>query len=201
LENIFEYIVKKHNKWPELVPKIQDWLNSSVTATTGYAPVELFNGEPRPNIFTDILKGCSDQLYTEESVPQKVLHVYVKPKLKAENRNMKRKKGQYKWTPQLHDLVLVKQQPTADAIQGATTKFQRPYEGPYVIQNMINSTLFEVTDRPGKQKRLFNKKHLKPYLQIQNILHMKVTNKEDLDYWKVRPPPKHKKRIGDTLNY
>jgi hypothetical protein len=56
------YCEETHNKWPELVPKIQDWLNSSVTATTGYAPVELFNGEPRPNIFTDILKGCSDQL-------------------------------------------------------------------------------------------------------------------------------------------
>jgi hypothetical protein len=39
---------------------------------------------------------------------------------------------------QLNDLVLVKQQPTSHAIQGVTTKFQRPYEGPYIIQNMIN---------------------------------------------------------------
>jgi hypothetical protein len=116
---------------------------------------------------------------------------------------MKRKKGQYKWTPQLNDIVLVKQQPTSDAIQGDTTKFQRPYEGPYVIQNMINPTLFEVTDRTGNQKRLFNKKHLKPYLQIQNILHMKAVNKEDVDYWKVRPPPKRKKGlvIHETIRH
>jgi hypothetical protein len=121
-----------------------------------------------------------------------VLHAYVKSKLRAEKRNMKRKKCQYKWTPRLNDLVLVKQQPTSDAIQRS---FKGLYEGPYIIQNMINSTLFEVTDRTGKQKRLFNKKHLKPYLQIQNILHMKAINKEDLDYWKVRPPPKRKKGL------
>jgi hypothetical protein len=60
-------------------------ITSSVIATTGYAPVELFNGEPRPNIFTDMLKGYSDQIYTEESVPQKVLRAYARCKLKLKN--------------------------------------------------------------------------------------------------------------------
>jgi transposase InsO family protein len=50
------YCEETHRKWPELVPNIQDWLNSSVIATTGYAPVELFNGQPRTNIFAEILK-------------------------------------------------------------------------------------------------------------------------------------------------
>jgi hypothetical protein len=40
-----------------------------------------------------MLKEHPDQLYTEESVPQKVLHAYARSKLKAEKRNLKRKNG------------------------------------------------------------------------------------------------------------
>jgi transposase InsO family protein len=36
-----------HKKWPELVPHIIKWLNSSVSATTGYSPIELMQGEPK----------------------------------------------------------------------------------------------------------------------------------------------------------
>jgi hypothetical protein len=33
------------------VKQIENWLNSSVSTITGYAPIELFNGESRPDLF------------------------------------------------------------------------------------------------------------------------------------------------------
>jgi hypothetical protein len=159
---------------------MQDWLNSSVVAATGYTPVELFNGTSRPNIFEELLKGYPDQLHTEETLPQKILHAYVRSKIKAEKWNLKGKNGKNRWTPKINNLVLVKQQSTSDAIQGVTIKFQKPYDGPYVIQTIVNSSLFKLKDRLGKRKGLFNKRHLKPYLEIQNELNVKSVNEERL---------------------
>jgi hypothetical protein len=200
------YCEETHKKWPLLVPYIQDWLNSSVIATTGYTPVELFNGTSRQNMFKELLKVHPDQLHVEESVPQKILHAYARCKLKAEKRNLKRKNGKYKWMPKLNDLVLVRQHPTSDAIQDVTIKFQRPYEGPYIIQTIVNPSLFELKDRSGRRKGLFNKRHLKPYLEIKNDLNMisidkerptddTRPNKDDLDYWKIRLPSRRKKGL------
>jgi hypothetical protein len=49
-----------HNKWPELVPHLQKRINSTVYGT-GYTPIELLNGEERPDLFKQILKIKLDQ--------------------------------------------------------------------------------------------------------------------------------------------
>jgi hypothetical protein len=85
-------------------------------------------------------------------------------KLRADKRNLKRKTGRTKWKPNLQELVLVKCQPASDAVQGITSKFQRPYEGPYVVHKEVNPNLFELQDRDGRSRGLFNLTHLKPYL-------------------------------------
>jgi hypothetical protein len=54
------YCTETHKEWPELVPHIQDSLNFSVVETTGYAPVELLDGKPRPDILQKLLKKRSD---------------------------------------------------------------------------------------------------------------------------------------------
>jgi hypothetical protein len=155
----------KHKKWPELVPHIQDWLNSSVAETTGCVPIELLDGKFRPDIFRNILKKRSDQIPTEDTVAEKVLKAYARAKVKAEKRNLKRKTGKSQWLPKINDLVLVKSQLISDVVQGVTVKFQRPYEGPYTIQKIVNSSSFEVKDEKGKCRGLFNLRYLKPYLE------------------------------------
>jgi hypothetical protein len=50
-------------------------------------------------------------------------------------------------------------------IQGVTVKFQRPYEGSYIIQILVESALFEVQGGKGRFRGLLNLKHLKPYLE------------------------------------
>jgi hypothetical protein len=90
-------------------------------------------------------------------------------KLKAEKRNKKLKTGRTRWNPQLKDLVLVKCQPASDAVQGITSKFQRPYEGPYLIQKIISPAIYELCDTAGKPRGIFNIKHLKPHLSADDI--------------------------------
>jgi hypothetical protein len=50
-------------------------------------------------------------------------------------------------------------------VEGVTVKFQRSYEGSYIIQTLVNSASFELQDGKGKFRGLFNLKHQKPYLE------------------------------------
>ena len=162
------YCNETHKKWPELVPYIENWLNSSVSQSTGYAPIELLNGQARPDIFLKILKKQPAQSPSEDPLADKLIKAYARMKLKAERRNKKRRTGRTQWNPNLNDQVLVKCQPASDAVQGITSKFQRPYEGPYLIQRKINPAIFELADEEGRIRGIFNLKHLKPYLSEEN---------------------------------
>jgi hypothetical protein len=159
------YCHETHKKWPELVPYIEEWLNSSVSETTGYAPMELLGGKPRPDVFKKIIKEESHQLPVEDTLAEKLLKAYAKSKLRAEGRNRKRKTGKSRWRPKLYDLVLVKRQPVSEAPQGIIGKFQRPFEGPFTIRKIINPALFEPCDEGGNVRGLYNLRHLKPYLR------------------------------------
>ncbi|PNF28365.1 hypothetical protein B7P43_G17307 [Cryptotermes secundus] len=154
-----------HKKWPELVQLIENWLNSSACSSTGYAPLELLKGGIKPDVFRKILRKKSDQLPTEEPLTEKLMKAYATAKLKAEKRKNKRKSRRTEWLPKDGDLVLVRSQPTSDAAQGITGKFQRPFDGPYIIKKTNSASRYELTDETGRQKGLFHLKHLKPYLK------------------------------------
>ncbi|PNF40755.1 hypothetical protein B7P43_G18308, partial [Cryptotermes secundus] len=81
------YCNETRKKWPELVPYIENWLNSSISQSTGYAPIELLNGEDRPDIFRKLLKEEADQSPDEEPLSEKLIKAYARMKVKAERRN------------------------------------------------------------------------------------------------------------------
>jgi hypothetical protein len=56
----------------------------------------------------------------------------------------------------------------SDAAQGVSSKFQRPFEGPYTILKVINPGMYELYNEEWRLRGLFNLKHLKPYLQIRD---------------------------------
>jgi hypothetical protein len=120
------YCNQTHKKWPELVPYIENWLNNSVNQSTGYAPVELLFGETQPNVFLKILDQSVNQSQEEESLADKLMKAYIRMKLKAERRNLKRRTGHTQWHPRLKELVLVRSQAASDATQGITAKFKLP---------------------------------------------------------------------------
>jgi hypothetical protein len=72
------------------VKHIENWLNSSVSTITGYVPIELLNGESRPDLFGSVLDRQADNLPVQENIPEKVLRAYARMKLKANQRNQKR---------------------------------------------------------------------------------------------------------------
>jgi hypothetical protein len=120
------YCHETHKKWPELVLFIKNWLNSSVSEYTGYAPIELISQSPRPVIFREILKKEADQSLKKEALADKLLKTYARMKLWADRRIRRRKTGTTKWRPDLQEQVFVKCQTSSDAVQGTTSKFQKP---------------------------------------------------------------------------
>jgi hypothetical protein len=137
------YCHETHKKWPELVPYIENWLNSSVSEATGYAPIELLRGDPRSDIFHKLLKKEADPLPGEKALADKLLRANAHMKLRADRRNKRRKTVINQWKPNLQELVLVKCQPASDAVQGVTSKFQRRFEGPYLIHQTVNPSTYE----------------------------------------------------------
>lgn len=159
------YCHQNHKKWPELLVKIEEVLNGSVSDSTGYSPVELMYDEPRPDLFKKFITKEADQMPPTESHQEKALKAYIKLREKATKRNRRRKVGKTQWNPQVGDLVLVKRQTVSDTVAGITGKFMRPYQGPVKISKVIPPAMYEISEMNGKVRGVFNKNALKPYQQ------------------------------------
>jgi transposase InsO family protein len=84
------YCSRTHKKWPEFVSHIQNWLNQSVSQSTGYKPIEFFEAEAKNEIFREITRNLPDN-QLEEDLPTKILKAYNRAKSKAEKRRNKRR--------------------------------------------------------------------------------------------------------------
>jgi hypothetical protein len=74
------------------------------------------------------------------------------------------------WKPGLNDKVIVRIQPSSDAMAGVTGKFIRPYEGPYMISKIIPPSTVEVCDRKGRFKCQLNLKLFKVYKEVNDAI-------------------------------
>jgi DNA polymerase elongation subunit (family B) len=159
------YCHRNHRKWPELLGKIEDWLNGTVSSSTGYTPIELMLGKPKPDLFQRIVAKSADQKSQEESAEDKALKAFLQMKLKAESRDRKRKLGRATWNPQVDDRVLVKRQNISNAEANTTSKFTELFEGSFRITRLIPPSAYEVTGQDGRVRGVFNKQALKAYLR------------------------------------
>jgi hypothetical protein len=91
-----------------------------------------------------------------EELHEKITRAYERMRQRANNRKNKRKHGNVKWKPRVDDKVLVRTQPSSDAIARVTGKFIRPYEGPYVISKVISPSTVEVCDKNRKFRGQYN---------------------------------------------
>jgi hypothetical protein len=82
---------------------------------------------------------------------------------RAERRERRRKRGNAKWEPKMNEKVLVKTQPMSDAAKGITAKFMYLYEGPFLINKILEHSAYEVRDVNGKVRGVFSKTQLKLY--------------------------------------
>jgi len=159
------YCSQNHRKWAELLPKIEEWLNTTVADSTGFAPVVMLLEAKKPDLFEKILTKSTENLPEPETVGDKDMKAYARKRKKARDRRERRKTGNKTWEPKVNDKVLVKAQPASDAAVGVTAKFIHPYEGPYIITRVIPPSTYEISTTSGKVRGEFNKKALKPYLE------------------------------------
>ena len=82
--NFVRFIAAKiHRKWAELLPKIKEWLNTTVSGSTGFTPLELLF--EKPDLFEGILNKSPENLPAEETIANKVMKAFARMKKKARN--------------------------------------------------------------------------------------------------------------------
>jgi hypothetical protein len=163
------YCHEHHRKWAELVPHIESWLNNTVASATTYTPVELLFGAERDDIFQNCVSKVLKGEEKREELHEKIKRAYERMRQRANNRKNKRKHGNVKWKPRVEDKILVRTQPSSDAIAGVTKKFIRPYEGPYVISKVISSSTVEICDKNRKVRGQYNLKSIKPCKEASDM--------------------------------
>jgi hypothetical protein len=159
------YCSQNHRKGAELLPRIEERLNTRVSDSTCFTPVELLFETRKPDLFEKILSILPENLPEPETIGDKVMKAYARMRKKARDREERRKMGNKTWEPKVKEKVLVKAQPASDAAVGVTAKFIHPYEGPYIISRVIPPSTYEVSTTSEKVRGEFNKNSLKPYLE------------------------------------
>jgi hypothetical protein len=124
------YCSQNHRKWAELLPKIEEWLNTTVADSTGFTLVELLLEAKKPDLFEKILTKSTENLLEPETIGDKVMKACARMRKKARDRRERKKTGNKTWEPKVNEKVLAKAQPASDAVVGVTAKFIHPYEGP-----------------------------------------------------------------------
>jgi len=154
-----ERVMREIGKYCE-IPKIESWLNTTISGSTGFTLVELMFNDIRPDIFSKILNKRKEQQPNNEELQEKITLAYLTLKKKVTKRKRRRQLGSTRWEPELNE-VLLKCQQTSDAALGITAKFMRPYDGPWVITKFIPPSCYEISDKEGKIRGTFHKTALK----------------------------------------
>jgi len=84
------YCNTTQKKWPELVPKIESWLNSTISGSTGFTPVELIFNDIHLDIFSKILNKTKEQQSNNEELQDKITLACITLKKKATKRKRRR---------------------------------------------------------------------------------------------------------------
>jgi hypothetical protein len=74
---------QNHRKWAEVLPKIDEWLNTTVADSTGFTPVELLFEAKKPDLIEKILTKSPENLPEPETVGDKVMKAYARMRKKA----------------------------------------------------------------------------------------------------------------------
>jgi hypothetical protein len=84
------YCSHSQKRWVELVPHIKTWLNSTVSSSTGFAPIELMFEAPRPNPFDTLIPTSPDGPRPRDSLEEMITKAYAKIRKRAADRGRKR---------------------------------------------------------------------------------------------------------------
>jgi len=89
-------------KWPELIPKIESWLNTT-SGLTGFTPVDLMFNDIRSDVFNTMLNKKKEKQSNEE-LQDKITLAYLTMKKAAKRK--RRQLGSAKWEPELNKVII-----------------------------------------------------------------------------------------------
>jgi hypothetical protein len=92
------YCYTTQKKWPEL----ESWLNTTISGSTGFTPVELMFNDIRPDIFSKILNKTKEQQPNNEELQDKISLADLTLKKKATKRERRKQLGSTRWEPELN---------------------------------------------------------------------------------------------------
>jgi hypothetical protein len=72
--------------WPELIPKLESWLNTAKSGSTGFTSVELMFNYNRPDIFSKILNKTKEAQPNNKEQQDKITLAYRTVKKAAKRR-------------------------------------------------------------------------------------------------------------------
>jgi len=101
-------------------------------------------------LFKKILTKSPENLPEPETIGDKVMKAHARTRKKTKDRRERRKTGNKTWETKVNEKFLIKAQPASNAAVGVTAKFIHPYEGPYIISNVITPSTYELSTASGK---------------------------------------------------
>jgi hypothetical protein len=83
------YCHTTQKKWPELISKIESWLNTTISGSNGFTPVEFMFNDSCPDIFSKILNKTKEQQPNNEELQDKITLAYLTLKNKSREKEKK----------------------------------------------------------------------------------------------------------------
>ena len=83
------YCHTMQKKWPELISKIESWLNTTISGSNGFTPVEFMFNDSCPDIFSKILNNTKEQQPNNEELQDKITLAYLTLKNKSREKEKK----------------------------------------------------------------------------------------------------------------
>lgn len=154
------YCNANHKSWVSIVPKLELLYNNTYHSSTGFTPCEVMYGESTNFTFDQTLPGTrekSDLTVIREQTRLNLKKASLERQFKF---NQRYRIIQY----QIGDLVKIRRLNRSDAEKKITKKFERLYEGPYIIvANPYRNVYILVEPESNQMRGKFNAIHLSRY--------------------------------------
>lgn len=126
----------RHTDWIDHIPTVETYLNNTPSTITHKTPIFIMLGQEPQRPWE---KTEQDNLETIRDKVRRRIRMNAERYCKRENKKIK-------WgvTFKTGDLVIVKRLKVSDIKGGICAKLLFPYEGPYVINRIINASTYEL---------------------------------------------------------
>lgn len=152
------YCHKKHTSWAMFIDDIEECVNKVPHSSTGKSPEEILTGKTPDFQLSKVVSNFLPRQSTTniEEIKRDVREVLFK---EAQRRQKSQKGHITKF--QVNDLVLLKLNPTSNALEGLARKFHLLYGGPYQIANIPRVNVYQLVEpETGNIKGNYNARNL-----------------------------------------